>query len=924
MKMRYFLSLAFLAFAVNAEIIIPKAKVSPRLDGVLAQGEWPEPMPFPFKKVVTMKETEDKTQVRMQYDDEYIYVALSNPTEHSSTNAGVFSQPRYELRFGKLPEFKVFAVTLDGRYLYPSDGWNAVTCKSGVMEIRIPLKLISGYRIYFTNIVRDNGSFGTSMFPIPKPSYHEPDFMRKIYLGTPKEIAEAEKKLFSDEQTFHASRLEFCKQFAGRKSPALAGAKAKSFQIGEEWKPYKFFTGKDFHFMFIPQYGKMGVARSGTQFVPNNPDTIPLFQDAAYQVHAWYLDRGFRDKAQPIGRLLKDPDTNPSGYILKKTSNPILFESEGGYNTFEKEVNEKKENLEAFVKQYGHRLLGLTSDESLGPNGGFPMMCGLAKMTPASTKAEAYEQLRKLCFDPARTYIRDWAVFYPELAPFRSPLSCTHTDHIYLSYGFGMAGQEYGPHPTDMALAHCVSRGAARQYGKPFRYYLTVHDDKLVFPGCENNHRNYSLNDYRFALRPGTRKFGISKRKSTIMDTGPVQVIASACGPNYGVPKDDWRRCFIYTYMAGGNMFFDECGHWLMYANYNWKTIDKEDPLAVNLREPKKHLSDMGERMADFYDRIVCKEDRGVVYAPIALMWDLHHGYFSNYTGSPWGCINLTEGDRMMGAVEGALFPRSERIYNNRGFRTGPFGDIFDVITNDASAKVLENYPVLMFCGDVPVDAALAKKLVDYTRKGGTLVVNWKQIEPFASLFPPDFLGAELSAERRKAKCSYSTFSGKALLEEHDFFYTVAKLRKGAQAAVFTGDERQDPLVVVSDYGKGKVIFSTPDFLKEPYTSRMLKIFYDLMAALRDQTLPLKVEGDVQYMVHRNSKGWVVSLFNNYGSGFNRSWDNPQHRNDPKYDVTVAIKPGFKYKSVREWFTGDKSLTVKVPAGDVRIVEIVK
>ena len=156
------------------------------------------------------------------------------------------------------------------------------------------------------------------------------------------------------------------------------------------------------------------------------------------------------------------------------------------------------------------------------------------------------------------------------------------------------------------------------------------------------------------------------------------------------------------------------------------------------------------------------------------------------------------------------------------------------------------------------------------------------------------------------------------------FCYTAAKLNKDALAAVFTADERKDPLVIVSSYGKGKVIFSTPDFLKEQYTERMLNIFHDLIAELRDRTLPLKVEGDVQYMVHRNSRGWLVSLFNNYGSGFSRTWDNPENKNDPRYDAAVTIIPNFKYRSVREWFTGERKLTLNVPAGDIRVVEIAK
>ena len=909
MKKLFLAILSLSALTGSAGIIIQKAASAPKLDGVISAGEWPEPLPYPFKKVCSQLPAEEKTEVRMQYDNEYLYVAISNPVEIPSTAGGVFTQPRYELRLGKLPEIKVFAVTLDGRHIYPANGWNA-TGGEGAVELRIPLSLLSGFRIYSCNIVRDNGKEGTSLFPIPVQVYTDLTSMRKICLGTPEEIAAAEKRLESDNQALRESRMEFCKQFAGRKSPLIVGAKAQSFQVPEAWKPYRFASGKDFYFMFLPRM----------PFVPNRENTIPLFQNAAYQVHSWDLDRGFREKSQPLTRLLNDPETNLSGYILKKTSNPIMYntESAAGYSLPEQELKEKKESREEFIRKYGSRLLCVDINESVGAGGGFPTMIRLAKLPVPKTKAEAYEQLRKLSFDPARTYIRDWAVFYPELAPYRAPISCTHTDHIFLSYGFGMAGQEYGPKTLDMPFAHCVSRGAARQYGKPMRYYLTTHDNKLVFPGCEKNYRNYSYNDYRKALRPGTRSFSFGIKYKTLL-------VGKVSGPQYGVPKDDWRRCFIYTYMAGGNVFHDESGHYLMYAKYNWKTIDREDPLAVNLREPKQYLSDMGAMMAEFYDRIVCKEDRGMVYAPVALMWDLHHGYFSNYTPIPWGCINSTEGDLMMHSVENALFPKSERIYYNRGFRTGPYGDIFDVITNNASAKTLNGYPVIFFCGDVPVNAELAKKLVDYVRNGGTLAVNWKQFEPFAKLFPTDFPRAEISAsDRRKAQCRYSTFSGKMLMEDQMFYYTAAKLRKGSYAAVFTADERKDPLVIVSTYGKGKVILSMPDFLKEQYTDRMLKIFHDLMAELRDRTLPLKVEGDVQYMVHRNRKGWLVSLFNNYGSGFNRTWDNPQNQNDPKYDVSVTIKPGFKYKTVREWFTGSSQLTLNVPAGDVRVVEITK
>jgi len=330
----------------------------------------------------------------------------------------------------------------------------------------------------------------------------------------------------------------------------------------------------------------------------------------------------------------------------------------------------------------------------------------------------------------------------------------------------------------------------------------------------------------------------------------------------------------------------------------------------------------MGSMMADFYDRIVCREDRGAVYAPVALMWDLHHGYMRWYSGAiPWGMFVETEGDRMMPAVEDALFPVSDKVCY-RSFRTSPFGDIFDVITNNISAGKMNNYPVIFFCGDVPIGKRLADQLVSYVRDGGTLIVNWKQIEPYVSNFPDAFLGAEVSSERREAQFSYSTFSGKPLLEDREFYYCVAKPMPKTEKAVFTADQKQDPLVLVSAYGKGKVILTMPDYLKEPHSCKMLKIFGDLMQELSSRILPVEIKGNIQYQVNRNRNGWVVSLFNNYGSGMVRTWDDPQKKAGPEYTAEITVTPKFPYKSVREWFTGERKLSLSVPPGEVRILEI--
>ena len=234
MKKLFLAILSLSALTGSAGIIIQKAASAPKLDGIISAGEWPEPLPYPFKKVCSQLPAEEKTEVRMQYDNEYLYVAISNPVEIPSTAGGVFTQPRYELRLGKLPEIKVFAVTLDGRHIYPANGWNAAGGK-GAVELRIPLSLLSGFRIYSCNIVRDNGKEGTSLFPIPVQVYTDITSMRKISLGTPEEIAAAEKQFQSEKQSYMKKCKEFCRQFAGRKNRLIPGAKAQSFKAPEAW-----------------------------------------------------------------------------------------------------------------------------------------------------------------------------------------------------------------------------------------------------------------------------------------------------------------------------------------------------------------------------------------------------------------------------------------------------------------------------------------------------------------------------------------------------------------------------------------------------------------------------------------------------------------------------------------------------------------
>ena len=904
MKKLLYMFLALASLPLFSDVLVREMKKAPVIDGVLEAGEWPWRIEQPFTVLVKGTAPENPVELYMGYDAEFIYVALKFNVSDSARNAApkrdLFSKPRVELRFGEGKSITLFALGFDGDR-FPS-GWKGVS-KEGVIEVALPLEMMPETRNLVGNIVLSNGDENSSLFPIAERSFADPKFHGKYSLGTAAEI-KAWKKTRAEKGRKETAKFE--KVFAEcRTMPSISLKPLKPWAVSPLWKPYVFEqSGKDFHFTFVPRVSDFAV--------PGKKNTLPLFRDAAYQVHGWDYDRGGREKLHTLEKLLAD-EKGVCGYILRNTNAPIYYCTEGAYTTYEKDLQISPEARKEFVEKYGKRLIALDENESVGPGGGFPMIMGLTGETPKN-KVEAYEALKKAAFDKRRTFIRDWAVFYPEFQPYRSPISATFTDHIYLSFGFRMAGNECGPKTLCMPFSNAVSRGAARQYGRPFRTYLTTHEDHIEFPGWEGAHRHYTHNDYRNALFPDTRAHSYKTAKGGIY---------SMNGPMYGVQHLDWYRCFVYSYLCGVNTYFDECGHYLMYALYDYKTIANEDPLAVNLRDRSWHLSPMGEMMSKFYDDIVCREDRGSVYTPVAIMWDLHHGHFSNYHQKPWGLFENTEGDLMMGAVMNALFPTSDKIWYNRGFRTSSQGDVFDVITNDASQQTLDAYPSIFFCGDVPIDQGFADRLVAYVKQGGTLALNWKQVEDFAAKFPQGFFGAEVSTERRKAKASYSRFSGKLLTERLPFSYNMAKPLKGTETAVFTADTNRDPLVLVSRFGKGRVVLTMPDFLKERYSREtMLSIFGDLMLQLGREALPVSIEGDVEFMVNRNSRGWVVALFNNYGVGLNATWQNPQPKPDAKYDVKVTVKPRFKAKSVREWFTGGRELSLVVPSGDVRIIEI--
>jgi hypothetical protein len=136
--------------------------------------------------------------------------------------------------------------------------------------------------------------------------------------------------------------------------------------------------------------------------------------------------------------------------------------------------------------------------------------------------------------------------------------------------------------------------------------------------------------------------------------------------------------------------------------------------------------------------------------------------------------------------------------------------------------------------------------------------------------------------------------------------------------------------VTVNNVGKGRVVFvALPDLLGED--ERITPFAAHLLAHLASDATPVKVDGDVEYLINRNSRGWVVTLFNDNGV-FKPQQGLAQVDRNAKVNVTISLR-GAGISSAIEW-TADQTLMVKktgaadgvtvdIAAGGIAVVELI-
>jgi len=438
--------------------------------------------------------------------------------------------------------------------------------------------------------------------------------------------------------------------------------------------------------------------------------------------------------------------------------------------------------------------------------------------------------------------------------------------HYACEWGCDVVGSEVGENINSIQAHIAFTRGAARQYGKPW------------------------LMDFSSWYGP------------SIFDEDPRRTWGDNSGPTNGHSLSLHLRTYYVSYMAGANIVVAE-GGWL--NGFRSRTPGPDGALP---------LSALGQEMASFYRFTRRHPDRGAPYAPIALLLPFDHGIYPGFgPKATWNAFPYTSGDQQILDTLNALFPGSlgdpaqpERpdhqpddpswtdpdYMHTEALRlvASPYGDITDVLLANARPETLRGYPAILVAGDHLPDAGLARRLEDYVNQGGTLLGESDGLRKIL----PSRLAARLHSSpdlnRQDAKTPRNALRG------------FTRIRHGRGAIV--------------------VLASSPAV--GPTADRPMSRAIEEAAR---ELIPFRISGRLETLYNRTKDGWIVTLVNNLG--VTKTFFAPP-RIDPTASqvVTVAYCGRGRVRRAVLWGPdADEELKptrikVTVPPGSVRVLKV--
>lgn len=405
--------------------------------------------------------------------------------------------------------------------------------------------------------------------------------------------------------------------------------------------------------------------------------------------------------------------------------------------------------------------------------------------------------------------------------------------HYAGEWGADIVGSEVGENINSTQAHIAFTRGAARQYGKPW------------------------LMDFSSWYGP------------SMYDEDPRKTWGEYSGPDRGHSLSLHRRTYYVAYMAGADVVVAE-GGWLNFFRSQQPGPDGTLP-----------LSRLGEEGARFYAFTKRYPDRGIPYTPVGLLIDPLHGIYPGFGEKlAWNAFPYAPGDQRILNLWETFFPDSLDVQvkrNENGYLVAsPYGDILDVLLNNAPDAVLAAYPVLLLAGEVTQEAPLAERLRKYVRQGGTLLLSEADAKRTAMIralkLKPDLLSADGPS------------------------YTRVRLGRGAVVVY-----REDGSV-----GGGALA--------------------KLLAQVRDELVPLQISGRLESLYNRTADGWIVTLVNN--EGITKTYNEPPRIDGAPQTTTIRYTgPGRVRTAGLCTPEGDEPLDptdihLAIPSGEVRVVRL--
>ena len=633
------------------------------------------------------------------------------------------------------------------------------------------------------------------------------------------------------------------------------------------------------------------------ELYPNPPEQRPLYPFNAEPVEAFVEKyKGARDVpifssklVVPVVYLNQLPKHLKEGSafldFVRRTRTPFAVLINYGAASFDEA--EGRAALKLLEGELRGQFLGWISGESIGHV--YPTVASRLTLTPDMTRRAMLEAYRAAY---ARALEEKWGAtfhtaagaMWDRLIPAQST-SSTSFAHALGAWGVRTLGMETAAVQPVTAMRIAFTRGAARQHGGNFVYYHAPNfgDTATTFTQAQN-----------FA--------------------GPAHFFHSRYGATMGPSLSWYRKNYYLFYMAGASAVYLEQGF-----DQFFKPGPGEHPFQLN---PLGRITDEFVRFAGAH------QDRGTPYTPVAFLLDPAHGWdMTDYPQLPLGVSPVNRSDRALRELFlAAYYPAAAdegepATADRQAFTNAVFGDIFDVlVASEEGADAVDSYRALVVGGRVEWSESWGRRLKAYAEKGGTVVINAAQLKGLQ----PELAGVRALGTTAEADDASCLAPGETRADLSGQVYAYERVEpRGAEVLMKT--PTGDPLVTVNRVGRGRVVYcAVPDLLG--LDERLVPAAAHLLAHLAADATPVRVRGEVEYLVNRGARGWVVTLINNRGV-YKPQQGLAQVNRAEAAEVTLE-ENGASFKRAGEWTTGARlnveggRLSLSVPPGGVRVVEL--